>query len=143
MKKLEDVLDCVKYGATLKIQKEVKLGNEDIYNCYLLRYDGKIFKDVLAVEISNFLTLIPNIKEMVDEGYTYQMSYNNQTSEYCSYIDDYEYDNHELTASNKNLFDSMIALDTNIANTALKRKIVHIKKYITGAFEKVRKNGAC
>lgn len=136
MKRLEDVIDCVKYGSILIIKQNHK-NNE--YEGTIIRQDGKIFDDVLSVEIGKFLNLLPNIKNEIDKGYIYHALYNFEPKTYQSSIIDINNNKYTNIASNQiidefqvlsnSVLDSMIELDTKIATEKAKKKsLKHLLK---------------
>lgn len=137
MKRLEDVIDSVKYGSILIIKQSNK-NNE--YEGTVIRQDGKIFDDVLSVEIGKFLNLLPNIKKELDKGFVYHASYNFEPNNYQSSIininDNNKYSNitsnqiiEEFQVLSNSVLDSMIDLDSKIATEKAKKKSLrHIFK---------------
>lgn len=131
MKRLEDVIDCIKYGSVLIIKQ--KESEKDNYEGTLIRQDGKIFDDVFSVEIGKFLNLLPNIKQQISKGYTYHTIYNYEQDNYQSTImnmtindkyttitSDQIIDNFQVTSNS--VLDSMIELDTKIAEEKARKK---------------------
>ena len=125
MKKLQDAIESVKYGAVLTINKDKYKINT--YNSCIVLYDGRIFKDVKAVELGDFIKIIPNIANQLNLGYTYQVKYLFEEQKYQSNIVhcirkggykelDYYETIHNFEVFNGSFLDSIIELDTKIAN---------------------------
>ena len=137
MKKLEDVIENVRYGSVLTINKEKNINN-DKYNSCIILYDGRIFKDVKVVELGDFLEMFPNIKNQLDDGYIYQVKYLYEEEKYQSsimhLIKDGGYKEqpkeeiiHNFKVLSNDFFDSIIALDTKISEFSNQDKQVKKK----------------
>ncbi len=46
-----------------------------LYDGYLLKYDGSIFKDISLIDLDSIIDQLPNIKKQLDAGYSYYGSY--------------------------------------------------------------------
>jgi len=125
MREINEVIDNVKFGSEIEISR-----NMNIYAGYMKQYDGEIFKDVKRVELGDFFESLSNIKELLDSGYTYQVSYNTKTNKYRSSISN-ESNNKEsiYQVEDENFLDSIINLDTVIAND--KSNDIEMKKVLT------------
>lgn len=114
MREINEVIDYVKFGSKIEIAK-----NMNIYTGYMKEYDGEIFQDVKKVELGSFLESLSNIKELLDSGYTYQVSYDTKKDKYESIMLNENNKNKEpiYQVENENFLDSIIILDTVIAST--------------------------
>lgn len=128
MKKIEEVIDYVKDGSVLIIKKPDLDSAESGYYSYIIKYDGSIFKDVISAEINNVLSLIPNIKEQLNIGYSCRVLYDFENKQYHSSVikpvEDIKYKKilpeqlvEDFQVSNDDFLESIINLDTKIVNT--------------------------
>jgi len=126
MRKINEVIGNVKFGSQIEIAR-----NMNIYTGYMKQYDGEIFKDVKKVELGNFLESLSNVKELLDNGYTYQIRYNPNTHKYNSSILNENNEDKKLIyqVEEENFIDSIINLDTVIASN--KNNVLSIKKVLT------------
>lgn len=135
MKKLEEIIESLKEGSIFTIKKYFYGENNSDYSSCIAIYDGRIFKDVKAVEIRDFLLNIPNIKEKIDCGYTYYVKYNTENKTFENIITS-EITNNKYTEVSKyntvddlitispSLFDGLIELETKIVNSKSKVNMV-------------------
>lgn len=139
MRKLEDVVEDVRYGSVLTIDKDSNINNK--YSGCIIMYDGKVFMDVKEVELGNFLEIAPNIKKQLDHGYIYQVKYLNESEKYQSQIiglvNENQYDGRlkeeiisDFQVFSDNVLDSMIELDTIIAQASSKKNMLIKEKVI-------------
>lgn len=134
MKKINDVRENIKLGAVLTV-----LGTNGYCAC-MSRYDGRILKDVIEVELVNFLDALPNIKNAISSGNYLRVEYDLTKMKYQSSImqevrtGDYNEIPivevvSDLSIDCKELEDSLIGLDTKIAiknkKENLKRKVLY------------------
>lgn len=149
MRKLEDVVDEIRYGSVLTINKEKNYKNNNKYNSCIIMYDGKIFIDVKEVELGNFLEIVPNIKLQLNNGYIYRVKYLSDEAKYQSEIINlvrsggYKEIEKEETINDflvvgDSFLDSIIELDTIIAQTSCKSSL--IKEKVLSWFNKGEKN---
>ena len=127
MKKLQDAVENVKYGSVLTINKDIYNPNNNKYCGCISLYDGRILTDVKSVRLGDFLKLVPNISNELDQGYTYQVKYLSEERKYQSSImycvrkGGYKEPNSYETVKNfefisDSFLDSIIELDSKIAN---------------------------
>ena len=125
MKKLEEIVECLKEGSIFTIKKYFYSEDKSDYSSCITIYDGKIFKDVKTVEIRELLTNIPNIKEQIDNGYTYHVKYDREKNVFENAIvsetikDKYKevslyHTVNDLLAISSDFLDGIIELDTRI-----------------------------
>lgn len=124
MKKLKEAVNEIKYGSILTINKEDCPKTETQYASCLMVYDGTIFRDVKEVELGDFIKEVPNIQKKLDKGYVCKINYLYEEDRYQSSIIKHISEERikEETVSNftvlsDNFMDSIIKLDTMIANT--------------------------
>lgn len=86
MKKLEDVIENIKEGSIILINKNVQNEPESRYSSFIVLYDGTIQKDVKEIEVGGILNSIPNIKKELDKGYIYQVKYDREKKEFQNSI---------------------------------------------------------
>lgn len=124
MKEIKDVKENIKYGNVLTVSSNI---NQTEYYACMTKYDGRVFQDVIEVQIGSFLDQIPNIKEKIGYGQYLKVEYDLETREYQSAImykireGGYQEPFKEQVWENfcnKNIVleDSLIDLDTEIAN---------------------------
>lgn len=80
MKKISDVKENIKEGSILT------LSNISGYCACIIRYDGKVLKDVSEVEFGNLLEELPNIKNVIENEKYLKVSYNFEQRKYESAI---------------------------------------------------------
>ena len=137
MKSFEKAIEKLSFGFVFTIKRD-----NLIYNGYLLKYDGDIFKDILLVDVGPILDQFPHIKKEINYGYSYYGFYDMEQQLYQSTIikpeqkgkhkallpeeilDDYQ-------VFHKDFISSIIELDTKIANQNLERKHGHQKKLVS------------
>lgn len=135
MKKLEDVIQNIRYGSVLTINKDFFNQKNDEYNSCIIVYDGRIFKDVKAVEIGDLLRMVPNITYQLDQGYIYQFKYLSEEGKYKStivhrvreggYKESYKDETiNDFEVLSDNFLEGIIELDTKIANFDNKSKSI-------------------
>ena len=128
MKKLEEIIECLKGGSVFTIKKYFYSEDKSAYSSCITIYDGRIFKDVKTVEIRDFLLNIPNIKKLIDNGFTYQIKYDREKNVFENAIvtettqDKYKevslyHTVNDLLAISSDFLDGIIELDTRIIST--------------------------
>lgn len=80
MKKISDVKENIKEGSILT------LSNISGYCACIIRYDGKVLKDVSEVEFGNLLEELPNIKNVIENEKYLKVRYNFEQRKYESAI---------------------------------------------------------
>ena len=80
MKKISDVKENIKEGSILT------LSNISGYCACIIRYDGKVLKDVSEVEFVNLLEELPNIKNVIENEKYLKVRYNFEQRKYESAI---------------------------------------------------------
>ena len=139
MKKLKDAIINLKVGAVLNISKYNQTNGKSKYCSCLMLFDGRVFKDVKEVNLGDFLSMIPNIQNELDNGYIYKVNYLFEQQKYQSTIikrirkGGYKepqieeiVDNYQVLSDS--FIDSIIKLDTTIAQTnSKKNELVKIK----------------
>ena len=85
MRKVEDVLTNIRYGWELRIAGSI-IGDKGFYYGYICKNDGKIFKDVEQVLISNFMSKLPNLLEEVVGNNCFRLTYDYDKELYQSAI---------------------------------------------------------
>lgn len=86
MGKLDKVIDYIKDGSVLLIKRSDLSSSEPIYDGYIVKYDGSIFKDVLLIKSENILTQFPSIEKQLDNGFSYHVVYDFENKKYQSSI---------------------------------------------------------
>lgn len=137
MKSFEKAIENLMSASVITMKK-----HHLTYDGYLLKYDGNIFKDTSLIELGALLEQFPNIKNELDNGYTYYGLYDFEKDEYQSTIiipgikrkgrtviqeeilDDYQ-------VFHKDFISSIIELDTKIASQNLEPKQEHQKKLVS------------
>ncbi len=132
MKMMEDAIRDLSYGNKLVVSRDFISPQVTSYSSCLLHYDGKICKEATAIELGNFLEAIPFIKQQLDQGYFYQISYIKHIDKYQSsimrlkhYGCQKEYTNeiiNNLSIMESKFLDSMIELEEKIARTMSPKK---------------------
>lgn len=129
MEKLDKVINYIKGGSVLLIKRSDFSSSEPIYDGYIVKYDGSIFKDVLIVKSENTLTQFPNIKKQLDKGFSYYVVYDFEKKKYqSSIIGPNKKERYKTLTSEEiienfqvlsgSFLDGMIDLDTKIASKA-------------------------
>ena len=137
MRKIEDVIENIKYGNVLTISNYNSLKEDNNHAC-IIKYDGRILKDVSEVEIGSFLEQIPNIKSKISDSTYFQLKYDYESSLYQSSImhkvrqGGYKEEaisqvSSDLLTQNYDLIDSILDLDAKIAQRKIS-KVVKCKK---------------
>ena len=80
MKKISDVKENIKEGSILT------LSNISGYCACIIRYDGKVLKDVSEVEFGKLLEELPNIKNVIENEKYLKVRYNFEQRKYESAI---------------------------------------------------------
>ena len=143
MKKLKEAVESVKYGAVLTINKDNRNVKNNKYNSCIILYDGRILKVVKCVELGDFLSIIPNVANQLDKGYIYQVKYLHEERKYQSTIQ-YITENSEeelhrqkvigiFEVQSDSFLDSIIELDTQIANLEYMSRLISKEKRIASA----------
>lgn len=133
MEKLERKLKYISNYAVVIIRKE-----EEKYLGYILKYDGKIFKDVGITDSEQFITQFPSIKKQLENGFSYHLVYNFDIHKYQSSLiqsgkkEKYQILKQEeiiedFTVLGNSILDSMIELDHKIAKNEFSKKILKKK----------------
>ena len=133
MEKLERKLKYISNYAVVIIRKE-----EEKYLGYILKYDGKIFKDVGITDSEQFITQFPSIKKQLENGYSYHLVYNFEYYKYQSSIilsnkkKKYQLLTpketvEDFTVLSDSILDSMIELDHKIAKNEFSKKVLKKK----------------
>lgn len=141
MKKVEEVLLNIKYGSVLTINKYSRNDEKPQYASCLVLYDGAILKDVVEVELGNFLSMMPNIQNQLDNGYICRVKYLLREKKYQSTIlrtvskGGYKEICKEETVDDfqvlsDSFIDGIMKLDAKIAQANSKDDIVVLKKQI-------------
>ena len=127
MEKLDKVLDYAKSGSVLMIKRSDLSSNKPVYDGYIIKYDGSIFKDVLVVKPENILTQFPNMEKQLEKGFSYHVVYDFEKKKYQSSIicsnKEGEYKTvtseeiiEKFQVLSESFLDGMIELDNKIAN---------------------------
>lgn len=126
MKELNEIMNDIKFGSVLLIDNN-NSNDKKAYNSYIKEYDGDIFLDVKTVNLGNLLEHLINIKQLLDEGYTYQLLYDFIEKRYQSTIYKGKPNNKKkinlgeyaitFQTLSENFLDSIIELDNQIANS--------------------------
>ena len=128
MKKLEEIVECLKEGSVFTIKKYSYGEDKTDYSSCITIYDGRILIDVKTVEIRDFLLNIPNIKKQIDNGFTYHVKYNHEKEVFENAIvtetteDIYKeaskyHTVNDLLAISSDFLDGIIELDTRMIST--------------------------
>lgn len=124
MKEVKEVKEDIKYGNILTVSSN--MDKTEYYAC-MAKYDGRILKDVLEVQVGDFLEQLPNIKEQIGYEKYLKVAYDFEKKEYQSAImhktrdGGYQEPFQEqvwgnLCTKSIVLEESLIELDTKIAN---------------------------
>lgn len=130
MKKISDVKENIKEGSILT------LSNISGYCACIIRYDGKVLKDVSEVEFGNLLEELPNIKNVIENEKYLKVSYNFEQRKYESAIMNkvknggYKEVYHEelisdFLVNNESFEASLIDLDTKLS---IEKKVPKVKQ---------------
>ena len=83
MKEIKDVKEDIRYGNVLTVSSN---NDKTEYYACMTKYDGRVFKDVIEIQIGSFLDQIPNIKENIGYGKYLKVEYDFDNGEYKSAI---------------------------------------------------------
>lgn len=133
MEKLERKMEYMSEYSVIMIRKE-----EEEYIGYILKYDGKIFKDVQVADAQVFINQFPSIKKQLQKGFSYHLVYNFDLRKYQSTMikldkkEKYQILKQEeiiedFTVLGNSILDSMIELDHRIAKNEFSKKILNKK----------------
>lgn len=89
MRKVEDILRNVRFGSIIKIYKK-QIGEISSYYGCMIKYDGRIFKDVESLKVFSFLNNNRNIMNDLDDNSYLKISYDYNMESYKSVIMHYE-----------------------------------------------------
>ena len=81
MKKFDELMTYVKGGWMLKI-----ISNDNVRHGFMIKYDGKIFRDVIEVDITKLKHELPYLMSEINDKSYYQLSYNHDKELYQSVI---------------------------------------------------------
>ena len=85
MRNVEDVLRNIRFGSVIKIYKEI-VGEEPSYYGCMIKYDGRIFKDVEVIKVLDFLKNNPYIMNVLDKDNYLRLTYDSNDKKYQSAI---------------------------------------------------------
>ncbi len=81
MNNIEKISNHLKDGSLIIIKK---IKNQ--YQGYILKHDGNIFQDVIAINLEKLICEFPNIQKALDSGLTYHAVYDFENRKYKSSI---------------------------------------------------------
>ncbi len=136
MKKIIEAIENLDFGNKIIIEKE-QMRNEEEHSSCLLKYDGKVFVEAIGIDLGNFLDAIPMIREQLNQGHFYQISYLRETKEYQSSIMKFKKENQEeytneivnnLSTNSSNFEAGMFELEEKIAASITSNKKLQKRK---------------